>query len=352
MDQISRRELASFGIGLAYLFTGGAAAALDVGGTDPMRFVSPEYKPLFPVLRRIAAMPPWDAKSLPNLRKPNALFVSPPPAATPPVVESMIPGPKGAPDVRAFVINGGAAGALKPAILHIHGGGFVMGSAKDGLRSLQEHAAAIDCVIVTIDYRLAPETRFPGALEDNYAGLKWLYAHAAELGVDRERIAVMGDSAGGGHAAMLAIAARDRGEVPLVYQVLIYPMLDDRTGSSRKMPPHLGQIMWRPADNRFGWTSLLGVPAGSARVPAGSVPARVGDLRGLPPAFIAVGSIDLFVDEDVDYARRLIDVGIPAELHVYRGAPHGFDRLPSETARQFNLVLRTAIKNAFDFAKK
>jgi acetyl esterase/lipase len=159
----------------------------------------------------------------------------------------------------------------------------------------------------------------------------------------------MGESAGGGHAAMLAIAARDRGEVPLVYQALIYPMLDDRTGSTRKPPPYIGAVFWTPEENRFGWTSLLGVPAGSARVPNGAVPARIRDLRGLPPAFIGVGSIDLFVDEDIDYARRLIDAGVPTELNVVPGAFHGFDNLGmTSIAKQFKSALIAALASALD----
>jgi acetyl esterase/lipase len=245
------------------------------------------------------------------------------------------------------VVNDGRKQLLRPAILHMHGGGFVFGSAESFLYALQDIAAALDCVIVSVDYRLAPETPFPGALEDNYAGLKWLHSHAEELGADAGRIAVMGESAGGGHAAMLAIAARDRGEVPLIYQALVYPMLDDRTGSSRAMPPHIGAYIWRPADNRFGWTSLLGRPAGSDEVPYGAVPARVGDLKGLAPAFIAVGSIDLFFDEDIEYARRLVEAGVPVELHVYPGCVHAFDFLETAIAAQHKLALIGALRGAF-----
>lgn len=263
--------------------------------------------------------------------------------------ERMIPGRKGDPDVRIFIINAGEKGKPgRPAILHMHGGGYVLGSAKIGLRSLQALAEDLDCVIITVDYRLAPETPFPGSLEDNYAGLKWLYDNAADLGVDRERIAVMGESAGGGHAAMLAIAARDRGEVPLVLQALIYPMLDDRTGSTRQVAPHVGTIGWTRAHNVFGWSSLLGVPAGSAQVPYGAVPSRVEKLAGLAPAFIAVGDLDLFVDEDVEYARRLKAAGVPTELHVTPGVPHGFDLLAwTRQAKQHKADLHAALNRAF-----
>jgi acetyl esterase/lipase len=204
-------------------------------------------------------------------------------------------------------------------------------------------------VIVAVDYRLAPETPFPGSLEDNYAALKWLHDSADSLGVDPSRIALMGASAGGGHAAMLAIAARDRGEVPIAFQLLIYPMLDDRTGSSRHVPPHMGKYIWVPDSNRFGWSSLLGVPAGSRVVPAGAVPARVENLAGLPPVFIGVGSVDLFVDEDVDYARRLLDSGVSTELCVVPGAYHGFDIIAPEASvsKAFWATWSAALSKAF-----
>lgn len=222
-------------------------------------------------------------------------------------------------------IVGGRSDRPRPAILHMHGGGFIVGSAAEYVPVLQAQARALDCVIVSVDYRLAPETPFPGSLEDNYAALKWLYENSEALGVDPQRIAVQGESAGGGHAAMLAIAARDRGEVPVMFQCLTYPMLDDRTGSSRAVPAHLGTCCWTAKYNRMGWSAFLGMPAGSRSVPAGAVPARVADLRGLPPTFIWVGSLDLFVQENLAYADRLSSAGVPVELHLAPGVYHGFD---------------------------
>ncbi|MGO8793238.1 MAG: alpha/beta hydrolase fold domain-containing protein [Candidatus Sulfotelmatobacter sp.] len=188
-----------------------------------------------------------------------------------------------------------------------------------------------NCLVVSVDYRLAPETHFPGSLEDNYAALRWLYTNADTLGIDRKRIAIGGESAGGGHAAALAIAARDRKEFPILFQLLIYPMLDDRTGSTRPVPPGIGEFVWNATSNRFGWTSLLGVPAGSPTVPAGAVPARVENVAGLPPAFISVGAIDLFAGEDIEYGRRLLEAGVPTELHVIPGAYHGYNLLAPQT---------------------
>ena len=235
-----------------------------------------------------------------------------------PVSEQVITGSRGEPDVHVFMV-GAPSDEPRPAILHMHGGGFIVSRARDFVPALQAQALALNCLIVTVDYRLAPETPFPGALEDNYAALRWLYASAAALGVDPTRIAIQGESAGGGHAAMLSIAARDRREVPLLFQCLTYPMLDDRTGSSRHVPPHIGTYCWTPRYNRMAWSALLGVPAGSLDVPAGSVPARTENLSGLPPTFIWVGSLDLFIDEDLEYSRRLVSAGVPGRTSCRSG---------------------------------
>jgi acetyl esterase/lipase len=321
----------------------GVQAAEAAAPFDPTPYVNPELRPFIPQILLQTNFPLTD-QSLPMIRK-GAAAISAPVLPEPAWAEQMIPGPAGAPEVRIYVVNAGQPGEAKPAILHMHGGGFVIGSGRSDIRTLQEIAAALDCVIVSVDYRLAPETRFAGSLEDNYAGLKWLHANAGKLGVDGTRIAVMGGSAGGGHAAMLAIAARDRGEIPLAYQALIFPALDDRTGSTRQKPPYQGALQWTPEHNRFGWSSLLGVPAGAADVPAGAVPARVENLQGLPPAFIGVGSIDLFVDEDVDYARRLADAGIAVTLDVVPGAFHGFDGIQgTRVGAQFRAALIDALR--------
>jgi acetyl esterase/lipase len=319
------------------------AAKTNAGG--PYALVDPE---LIPVL-----------KALPKIAVTNETFLAlrqtpappPLPAPAPQPVERSIPGPPGAPEVRLIIVDPAPGGKGRPAFLHTHGGGYVGGTVADGVNFVQKIAQTCSCVVVSVDYRLAPETRFPGALEDNYSALRWLYSNANALGVDRKRIAVGGESAGGGHAAALAVAARDRKEIPLAFQLLIYPMLDDRTGSSRPVPPHIGSFIWTAESNTFGWTSLLGVPAGSVKVPAGAVPARVENLAGLPPAFIVVGSIDLFVDEDVDYARRLIASGVPTELHVVPGAYHGFDVLVPQAAvtgrftEYWTAALRRALAN-------
>jgi acetyl esterase/lipase len=286
-----------------------------------------------------------DAKTLPMQRETSGHWQLPP-LAQPAIEERMIDGPAGAPKVRVYVA-GVSPGASKPAVLHIHGGGYVTGSAEK--RPLQDLVIAHDCVAVSVDYRLAPETHFPGSLDDNYAALHWLFSNAKDLGVDTKRIAIKGESAGGGHAAALAIAARNRGVIPICLQVLIYPMLDDRTGSTHHVPPYIGHYIWTESKNRFGWSSLLGVPAGSGKVPEGSVPARVADLKGLPATFIGVGSIDLFAPEDLEYAQRLLLAGVPTELSLVPGGFHGFDIIVPEAAisRQFNSAWNEALKRAF-----
>jgi triacylglycerol lipase len=216
---------------------------------------------------------------------------------------------------------------LLPAVLHVHGGGYVMGSVSTNHLSNIGLAASTAALILSVDYRLAPETVAPGAVEDCYAALEWLHGNAAALGVDPAKIAVRGESAGGGLAAALALLARDRGGPTIAHQNLIYPMLDDRTCITR-LPAHLGAFVWTPQANAFGWRSLLGQEPGSADVSPYAAPARAEELAGLPPAFIAVGALDLFLVEDMDYARRLIEAGVSVELHVYPGAYHGFDVLP------------------------
>ena len=256
-----------------------------------------------------------------------------------------IPGPQGAPDVEIRIADPSPGERGRPAYLHMHGGGYMFGNASASF----DVADRCECVVVSVEYRLAPGTPFPGSLEDNYAALRWVYDNADELGVDRTRIAIGGESAGGGHAAALAIAARDRGEIPVVFQVLIYPMIDDRTGSGTSVPDHIGTLVWTRDSNRSGWEALLGQSPGLPTVPAGSVPARVEDLGGLPAAWIGVGALDLFVQEDIVYAARLIEAGVPTQLEVVPGAFHAFDLVApeSEVSMRFTESWIAALRRAF-----
>jgi len=239
--------------------------------------------------------------------------------------ERHIPGPAGAPEVRILLYTPPGLGeGPHPALLNIHGGGYVLGTPEQNDPANRLRALRLRCPVVATSYRLAPETPWPGAVEDCYATLCWMHEHAAELGIDSDRIAISGESAGGGHAAALAILARNKGGPKICFQLLDSPMLDDRTCSSPEPHPYCGEFTWKQEHNRFGWQSLLSREPGGPDVPAAAVPARVEDLSGLPPTFIVVGALDLFLEEDMEYARRLTRAGVPVELHVIPGGFHGF----------------------------
>ncbi len=247
--------------------------------------------------------------------------------------EHVVPGAPGDPDVVLRVhrpAGGGGQGpdGPLPCLYWMHGGGYVIGTALGDDPRLDRWCPMFGCVGVSVEYRLAPETAYPGPLDDAYAGLRWVADHADELGIDPTRLGIGGASAGAGLAAGLALLARDRAEVPLAFQLLIYPMLDDRiagTSTTWEVP------VWAPTSNRYGWGAYLGDLFGG-EPPAYAAAARATDLSGLPPAFISVGTLDGFLDEDVDYALRLNHAGVPTELHVYPGAPHGFDLFAPGTA--------------------
>lgn len=234
-----------------------------------------------------------------------------------------IPGIDG-PEVGLMIYTPKNATGLLPAVLHMHGGGYLFGNAEMMDIPNTMLSAQLQCVVVSVDYRLAPETHFPGPLNDCYAALKWLHDNAASLSVDPKRIATKGESAGGGLAAALALMARDKGEVQIIFQQLDAPMLDDRTCISKTPNKFTGEFVWTRDANHFGWSSMLGQEPGSDGISAYAAAARAEDLSGLPATYILAGALDLFVDEDIDFAKRLMAAGVPTELHVYPGAFHGF----------------------------
>jgi acetyl esterase/lipase len=276
-------------------------------------------------------------------------FEAPPPEAAD-VTRRKVPGPKGAPEVEVAIYTPRPRDASLPCIFHIHGGGYVTGSTAALEPIHRALSVSANCCIVSVDYRLAPETRFPGAIEDCYAALSWVFTQSRDLGLDTTRIGVMGESAGGGLAAALALLARDRGEHTLAFQHLIYPMLDDRTCVAREPHPFAGEFLWTSHNNAFGWSALLGVAPGSDKVSPYAAAARAENLLGLPQTFISTGALDLFLEEDMEYARRLLRQGVPVELHVYAGAYHGFDILTNApiaaTAKRDSLAaLRRFLKS-------
>lgn len=350
---LTRREATLMGLAAIGPVAGARAALADVSSAgssnsdDLFRHVDPELRGF------LRTIPPAKTVTSADLKEFRESADQQPISDLPAGVSARsIKNARSGREIRIFIAGRSGQGGSRPGLLYTHGGGYISGSTASSwpkFAGLQSIANEHDCVIVSVDYRLAPETAFPGALEDSYAALKWMYDNANLLGVNPKQIAIMGESAGGGLAATLAIAARDRGEVPIVFQLLIYPMLDDRTGSGREPAPHIGTFIWTRESNRFGWSSLLGVPAGSPSVPPGSVPARVQDLRGLPPTYIGVGTLDLFVDEDIEFARRLVDVGIPTELYVAPGAYHGFFFLAPDAAvsKSFSASYNAALARAF-----
>lgn len=228
------------------------------------------------------------------------------------------------------------------AVVWMHGGGLMLGRAENAHERCSTLARDLRILAVSVDYRVAPEAPFPAAIDDCMAVLRWVHDHAPELGIDRERVAVGGDSAGGGLAAALAQRAHDEG-VPVALQVLIYPMLDDRTGLRGDRRGIRGPLTWTPTSNRSGWAAYLGHPVGEHEERPYAVPARRADLCGLAPAWIGVGEFDLFHDEDVDYARRLTQAGVECELVTVPGMYHGADSVqPAPASMQAFLGSATA----------
>ena len=347
--RMSRRDLA-LGLAAAGFMGGLPRGALARTSADPLARVDPELRDgARLILER--PQPEWNRETLSTLRAIPPIETPPAPSAAS-VERRSAPGRPSQPEAPFELIGYQSGRAPRPALIHIHGGGFILGRVTDTTAMCQSIATEFDCVVANVDYRLAPETTFPGPVEDCYAVLAYVHANAEALGVDRNRIAVMGESAGGGLAAMLAISARDRGEIPLCYQVLIYPMLDDRTGTTVRVPDFIGTIGWNEPGNRFGWTSFLGMPAGTSEPPHGSVPARLTSVAGLAPAFIGVGGLDLFVDEDLEYARRLVAAGVPTQFHLTPGAYHGFDFIAPQArvSKAFTAAWKAGLGAAFTAA--
>lgn len=265
------------------------------------------------------------------------------------VTNTTVPGPEGAPEVPVRIYRPQNQNGVLPGLLWIHGGGFVLGDLDQDDATLRSHCLEVDCVIVSVDYRLAPEHPFPAPLEDCYAALKWFAGNARELGADKDRIAIAGASAGGGLTAGLALLTRDRGEIKLLFQMPIYPMIDDRNTlpASETRPDFL---VWTREDNLIGWQSYLGDKFGTSDISPYAAPARATDLKGLPPAYIPVGTLDTFRDESIAYAHRLMQADVSTEFHVYPNVFHGFDSFIPNAAisKRFVSDYLDALKRMFN----
>lgn len=258
--------------------------------------------------------------------------------------ERYIPGAAGDPEVRVKIYEPRAKPGRVPGVLYIHGGGYIFGNADMMDPALQQLVPEVDCVIVSVDYRLAPEHPFPAPLEDCYAALVWFAANAEALGVDASRIAVVGPSAGGGLTAALSLLARDRHGPAILFQMPLYPMIDDRnrTKSSNEITD---ARVWNKDKNQLGWKMYLGETGEASPYAA---PARADDLSGLPPTYTCVGDLDPFRDETIDYVSRLTQAGVPTEFHLYPGGFHGFEEYfpTAEISRRVVAGYRTALKRA------
>ena len=302
--------------------------------------VDPDFLPLIDLLPGND----FTREALPTIRiesESRFAFVGAPPiAADIKVIEG-----EGGP-LEVYWYDPAPGGQNRPALLHIHGGGMVIGSARSMQQAPSGIAAALGIPVASVEYRLAPEHPFPAPQNDCYAALKWLAASAAELGIDAARIGITGESAGGGLAAATALMARDLGGPALAAQILTYPMLDHRTGGDAcpHGNPITGEFVWTRAHNRFGWECLRGDYAADDAHKGWFSPSLAEDLGGLPPTWIGTGSLDLFLDEDLDYALRLVKAGVPVELHSYPGAIHAFNAVTeAATANAFTRDLLGAI---------
>ena len=280
------------------------------------------------LVEALAAMPAItpSAESLPELRAALAGYraAAPPAPARVTTAERQLPRPDGT--ALRVLVYAPATPARTGALLWLHGGGMIMATPEANEAQNRYLAHRLGCVVVAPNYRLAPEHPYPAGLEDCYTTLRWLHEAAGELHFPAGRVAVAGESGGGGLAAALTLLARDRQGPAISAQFLQYPMLDDRTGTTAELSPQLyaGEFVWTRASNRFAWGAVLGYAPGTVVPPAYAAPGRVEHLAGLPPTCLVVGALDLFVGENLRYAHRLLEQGVPTELHVYAGAFHGF----------------------------
>lgn len=264
------------------------------------------------------------------------------------IEERTVPGPEGAPPLSLRVYRPRSLEGPSPALLWSHGGGYLFGSPIQDEEGSIEFARDLGITVVALRYRKAPQSTAPAPVEDAYAALTWTVDNADQLGVDPDRVAIGGASAGGGITAALALMCHDRGGPGPVFQLLVYPMLDDRT-TLRTDLDELPVRMWSVANNRFAWQAYLGEASGGAEVSPYAAPARREDLSGLPPAWIGVGTLDLFHDEDLAYAERLRTAGVPCETTVVPGAFHGFEALfpKTDVVREFRRAQTGVLRSAF-----
>lgn len=305
----------------------GRSSTQQVGPPPPF---DPELAPVIEILTSLRSPDAYRSDNIIEMRKPVPGVETPTDEVlsrgdTYTVEERTVPGPDGEPDISLLICRPKHAATPTAAIYHIHGGGMILGDNRFALVEMLNLAAPMGMAVVSVEYRLAPETPHPGPVEDCYAGLVWVTDHADELNIDPGRVVVGGASASGGLAAAVTLMARDRSGPEILAQLLLSPMLDDRNDSPSTQQMR-GIGVWDSSSNETGWNALLGDGVrGGPEVSPYAAPARATDLSGLPPTFIDVGSAETFRDEDVAYASRIWLAGGRLELHVWPGGFHGFD---------------------------
>lgn len=310
---------------------------------DPL--VAPELIPsLHALLQLTEQSPPLNGANLGFYRKRAKIGGAKPLPDVPYEIVDVAAG-SGYRGFRLWLINHQAAEQSTPVIMHFHGGGLVMGNCQNSLPRMQALAKSLNAVVVSVEYGLAPEVLADEAQLQHFAALKWVISQAAHLGLDAAKIVLLGVSAGGCHAVNLALRCTKLSDIELAGLALLYPMLDDRTGSTVIPPEHHGRYLWTAEQNRYGWQTFLGKAPGSAKIPAHHVPARAETVAGLPQTYIGVGELDLFFNENHTFAERLRQCGISVEINEVPGAFHAFESVAPETplALQFNQALVIAI---------
>lgn len=264
------------------------------------------------------------------------------------ITDQFIPGPEGTPEIRVRRYEPAVKDGILPGLLWMHGGGYVLGVPEIDDILCTRFVSEVNCVVISVDYRLAPENPFPAPLEDCYAALKWLSENAEDLGADPNRIAVAGASAGGGLATSLSLLARDRKGPSIAFQMPLYPMIDHRniTASTYEITD---KRVWNRECNINAWEMYLGA-SDKANVSPYASPALASDLSGLPPTYTFIGDLDVFRDETIDYVKRLSHSGVPTEFHLYPGCFHGFEavvtnsEISQRAAAQLVQTLKRALK--------
>lgn len=312
-----------------------------LGRTRDIEAVSPELRSITVLVPGFVR--PWNR----NLIQSGVKRLKPAAPAGVRLATHHVPGVDGRPSTRLLVFDREGSTGVRPVLFWMHGGGYVIGAPEQDFSFMRFLLERLDVVVVSVDYRLAPDHPFPEPLDDCHAALCWVAEHSDELGVDPARLVIGGQSAGGGLAAALVQRVMDTGPVRPVFQLLVYPMLDAMT-TSRRDHAGTGRFVWTPASNLYGWQSYLGSDPRRGVYPSYAVPAARNNLSGLPPAWIGVGKLDLFYEEDCAYVKRLRDAGVACDLHIEDGAYHGFDLAcpEAEASKRFHASLLSALEKA------